>query len=144
MQKFNILLLATALFLCSCGSDSLTSESIVGTWTLQSTQFTECDDSAENFVRTERDADGCAPVGDESLICNTSLAVASGGTATISFVDEDGDQQEVDFTYTVNEDTEIAMFDDGDDIATVTFQDGDLIWIQDVDDGCVITIEFSM
>ena len=108
------------------------------------TQVSGCDDPSENFARTTRNADGCVPVGDESNICNATLVVSSDGTARIAFVDEDGDQESQELTYTVNEDTETAMFDDGDEIATITFQDGDLIWIQDIDEECVITIEFSM
>ena len=124
---------AFAILLCSCSDDPV-SESIIGTWELQSVEATGCDDPDDNVALTEVDDNDCIVLDSES-ICNVFFTFAADGTGTLTFT-EDGGTDVEDYTYTTNDDNDtVLLCDSPSDCQTVSVDGGEFT-LTFIDDGC--------
>jgi len=145
--SYAFLCMCMALLFTACSDDELTSERIVGNWILQSLEVSDCDDSDENFLSSEADSNNCfiADAENEALFCDFRLIILNDQTATISFTDEEGDDESVAFTYTVDDSTGIITLceDSSPDCDVAEFNGNTLVWTIEGDDGCVAVLELT-
>jgi len=143
MKKLTYILLSVTFALCSCSDDELASEKIIGSWNLKSVEVTNCQDADDNVPKDEADGDNCITIDPENdnVWCNFVLTVVAGGTANINYL-EDGDVETENFTYTINDETEVINFCQDSDCFAAEFQGDNLVWL--IDDDCEAELEFTM
>lgn len=127
-------------FLCSCGGDESLSDSIVGTWTLETIAINSCPDSTNNLDAVNADDNGCAVL-NGIMICQ-NLEIRKDGTLTnTSITDGVTDNQEQ--TYTVNETSnQITSCDDMGNCNTALVLDERITLSNNFGD-CIITSTYT-
>ena len=142
MKLFKIsLLFLSFTVLFSCGDDDPLSETIIGSWNLVSVVSTGCDDDDENIPFMEVDENNCVSFGGGTF-CDVTLVFSTDGTATES-ITSDGTVDVLDFTYTVDDDTNSGQFcEDANDCRNLVV-DGDTM-TQTLSDGnsCQVTLVY--
>jgi len=106
----------------SCGDDESLSESIVGTWQLETIAINSCPDSANNLAAVSADSDGCAIL-NGTMVCQTVTFSADGSLGNRSVTD--GVVQLQSRTYTVDEGSmQVTSCDNNNNCSTISVLDG--------------------
>ena len=144
MKLFKLsLLLLTIGLLSSCGDDELLSETIVGSWNLESVVSTGCDNPDNIIPFMETDDNNCVSFGGGTF-CDVTLVFNADGTASQS-ITQDGATEVLPFTFTVNDDNDSGMFCDEGGLCRDLTVDGDNVMTQVLtqEDNCVVTLVYS-
>jgi len=144
-------LLFFALGLCifaSCGDDDKPSDQVLGTWNLDSVEFSDCDDSINNDLEIYGDA-SCEDNGGEEECENVTFTFTAPGTLVSVFtytVDGEVDETETSngtYSFSSSDDDELTICQFGDCITgTVSFS-GSSMTLVGMDEGCVFTLKAS-
>lgn len=95
----NLIFFLALACLCACGEDSL-SDSIVGTWTLETIAIGSCPDASNNLDAVTADNNGCTVL-NGTMVCQ-SLVIREDGTLTNTSM-TNGVEETQEQSYTVNE-----------------------------------------
>lgn len=105
-----IIPIALLFLFASCGSEELLSDSIVGTWQLATLSIDDCPNADNNVGLQNGDNSGCLTV-NQVDVCQTIVFNANNTGVNTSI--RNGVTESQDFTYTVNNETNIVTSCDG-------------------------------
>ncbi len=142
MKNKLLYLLTPILFCIGCSSEMELSDIIVGTWSWESLEI-ECVDPELSLPLTTVDENNCI-LNDESLICNFVFTFQEGNMAGYTVTSE-GEQETLNFTYTVNDEDETIELCrpdlPGEECMTIQAND-DTFFFDFNEDDCLATFVF--
>jgi len=149
MNYLKIITVSFALLLLySCGSDDNPAEQIVGVWNVTSLEYSDCQDSSNNYTEVYGDA-SCEDFGGDLECEEVILTFAAAGTI-INVYNEiiNGEVEGTDtsggsFTFSESNDDELTICLDGLCIpGTISFSGSTMTFVG-VDDDCTVTLKAS-
>lgn len=140
MRKPILALVMFTFLLVGCSDDPL-SESIVGTWELQSIESSGCDDPTANQTLTTVDGNDCLEFRGD-VVCNVFFVFSADLTVVENYT-EDGDADSDEYTYTTNDDNDTVTICEVSSDCEIIRVDGDNMTRTIIDDGCTTLVRYK-
>ncbi len=149
MKFSNLLFFALGLFLfTSCGDDDKPADQVIGTWNIDSVEYSDCDDEINNDLEIYGDA-SCEDNGGEEECQNVTLSFTAPGTLVSVFTETvNGEVEESDtgngtYSFSDTNENELTICQFGDCVTGIVSFSGSSMTLLGSDDGCVFTLRAS-